>query len=145
MDCTDLSHAYRITFDAICGGTTSDTESFEVWCGAAPTVEAMKTLIMPKTSVDKFITEGWETFSNLFVPAESGPCYIAIQRVSPPEQYSLIIRKILIETTDEVADIPAAPEALGLVSKSDADLTATVTFRLPFRPSPALRFPRMPR
>ncbi len=133
VDCTDLSHAYRITFDAICGGTTSDTESFEVWCGAAPTVEAMKTLIMPKTSVDKFITEGWETFSNLFVPAESGPCYIAIRCVSPPEQYSLIIRKILIETTDEVADIPAAPEALGLVSKSDADLTATVTFRLPLQ------------
>ncbi len=129
--CDDLSHAYRITLDAICGGTTGDDERFEVWCGPEPTVEAMNTLIIPETQVNKFITEGWETFTNLFVPKQSGPCYIAIRAVSPPGQYSLLIRKINIEVTDEVADVPMAPTEVAIVDSSDADLTATVSMVLP--------------
>lgn len=133
VDCNDISHAYRVTFDAICGGTTGKDERFEVWCGNAPTVEAMKTLIVPETQVSEFITAGWETFSNLFVPRQAGPCYIAIRSVSPPNQYSLLIRNIRIEATDQVADVPAAPTDIEVVSKSDANLTATVKFTLPTR------------
>lgn len=131
VDCSDISHAFRLTLDACCGGSANHTESFEVWCGDAPTVEAMTTQIMSKTSVQQFITKGWLTFSNLFVPKSPGPCYIGIRAVSDPEQYSLIIRQIKIEATDEVTDVPVAPEDLTLVSKSDADLTATYSFRLP--------------
>ena len=133
VDCSDISHAYRVTFDAICGGMTGKDERFEVWCGNAPTVEAMKTLIVPETQVSEFITAGWETFSNLFVPRQAGPCYIAIRSVSPPNQYSLLIRNIRIEATDQVADVPAAPTDIEVVSKSDANLTATVKFTLPTR------------
>ncbi len=131
VDCSDISHAFRITFDAVCGGMASSDERFEVWCGSAPTVEAMKTLIIPETAVSNFITEGWETFSNLFLPREAGPCYIAIRAVSPPQSYSLLVRKIKIEATDEPAAVPMAPTDVKLVSKSDADLTATVSFKMP--------------
>jgi len=129
VDCSDLSHAFRITLDAVCGG--SDDESFEVWCGSAPTVEAMKTLIIPETNITRFITDGWYTFSNLFLPKEAGPCYIAVRAVSPPESYSLLIRNINIEKTDELAEVPMAPSELTLVSKSDAELTATMSFKMP--------------
>lgn len=131
VDCSDISHAYRITFDAVCGGMASKDERFEVWCGSAPTLEAMKTLIIPETSVSNFITEGWETFSNLFLPREAGPCYLAIRALSPPNSYSLLIRKIKIEATDEPAAVPMAPTDVKLVEKSDAELTATVSFKMP--------------
>lgn len=131
VDCSDISHAFRLTLDAICGGRSGDDERFEVWCGDAPTVEAMKTLIIPETQVSNFITAGWDTFSNLFVPKTSGPCYIAIRSVSPPQQYSLLIRKIKIEATDEVADIPMAPQGLTVKSTDDAALSAEITFKAP--------------
>lgn len=131
VDCSDISHAFRVTFDAICGGTTGKDERFEVWCGNAPTVEAMTTKIIPETSVSEFITAGWETFSNMFVPRQAGPCYVAIRSVSPPEQYSLLVRNIRIEATDEVADVPAVPTGVEVVSKSDAELYALVKFTLP--------------
>ncbi len=131
VDCSDITHAFRITLDAVCGGMASPDERFEVWCGQAPTVEAMKTLIIPETKVSKFITEGWDTFSNLFLPAEAGPCYIAIRAVTPASGYSLLVRNITIEATDELADVPMAPSDMKLVEKSDADLTVTVSFTMP--------------
>ena len=131
VDCSDLTHAYRVTLDAICGGHTGMDERFEVWCGNAPTPDAMNTLIIPETSISKYITEGWETFSNIFVPKEAGPTYIAIRAVSPPGQYSLIVRKIRIEATDELADVPLAPTDLEVTGVSDADLSVTIRFKVP--------------
>lgn len=131
VNCPDLSRAYRITLDAICGGMTGKDERFEVWCGDAAHPDAMNTLIIPETKVSEFITNGWETFSNKFVPKSAGPTYIAIRAVSPPEQVSLIVRKIIIEQTDEAADVPCAPGELQVLSADDATLKATISFRMP--------------
>lgn len=131
VDCSDISHAFRVSLEACSGGMTSKDERFEVWCGSAPTVEAMNTLIIPETQVSHFITDGWESFSNIFLPKEAGPCYIAIRCVTPASGYSLLVRNINIEATDEVADVPQSPTDMKLIGKSDADLTATVSFRMP--------------
>ncbi|MDE7080324.1 MAG: hypothetical protein K2O78_01525 [Muribaculaceae bacterium] len=131
VNCPDLSHAYRVTLDAICGGMTGKDERFEVWCGNAPDPSAMNTLIIPETKVTEFITEGWETFTNLFVPKESGSTYIAIRAVSPAEQKSLIVRRIIIEATDEVADVAGAPEDLRVERTDDAALQAVISFKTP--------------
>jgi len=133
VDCSDISHAFRLTIDAVCGGMTGKDERFEVWCGSKPAVEAMNTLILPETQVSEFITAGWSTFTNLFVPKTAGPCYIAVRSVSPPEQYSLLVRNIKIEATDEAADIPMAPEKLELKSTDDKALSATISFKAPSR------------
>ena len=133
VDCADLSHAYRVTLEAIAGGSpgVGDEERFEVWCGNAPTPEAMTTLVMPETRVKNYYSDGWEVFSNVFVPKSAGATYVAVRSVSAPDQYSLVVRNIKIEATDIAADVPAAPSDLTLKSKSDADLTATITFTMP--------------
>lgn len=131
VNCPDLTHAYRVTLDAICGGMTGKDERFEVWCGNAPAPSAMNTLIIPETKVTEFITEGWETFSNLFVPKEAGITYIAIRAVSPAVQKSLIVRRIRIEGTEELADVTEAPADLKVENTDDAALTATISFKTP--------------
>lgn len=131
VNCADLTHAYRVTLDAICGGTTGKDERFEVWCGNSPDPAEMTTLVIPETQVTEYITSGWETFSNLFVPRNAGTTYIAIRAVSPPGQYSLIVRNIRIEPTDELADVPASPIDFTVIGKSDPNLTANVSFTMP--------------
>lgn len=131
VDCSDISHPFRISLEACSGGMTSKDERFEVWCGTAPTVEAMNTLVIPETQVSHFISDGWESFSNIFLPKEAGVCYIAIRCVTPASGYSLLIRNINIETTNELADVPQSPTEMKLIDKSDADLTATISFRMP--------------
>lgn len=131
VDCPDLSRAYRVTLDAICGGTTGKDERFEVWCGNESTPEAMNTLIIPETQVTEFITEGWETFSNLFVPKKAGRTYIAIRAVSPADQHSLIVRHITVEATDEPADVPEAPTNFTVTDKDDAALCASISLTMP--------------
>ena len=133
VDCADLSHAYRVTLEAIAGGSpgVGDEERFEVWCGNAPTPEAMTTLVIPETRVKNYYSDGWEVFSNVFVPKSAGATYVAVRAVSEADQYSLVVRNIKIEATDIAADVPAAPSDLTLKSKSDADLTATITFTMP--------------
>lgn len=131
VDCPDLSHAYRVTLDAICGGLTGKDERFEVWCGNEADPEAMNTLIIPETQVTEFITEGWETFTNLFVPKQAGKTFVAIRAVSPADQHSLIVRKITIEATDEPADVPEAPSNFTVTGKNDAELTANISLTIP--------------
>lgn len=131
VDCSDITHAYKITLDAICGGLTGKDERFEVWCGNAPDPKAMNTLIIPETQVTEFITAGWETFSNLFVPKQPGATYVAIRAVSPADQHSLIVRRIIIEPTEEPANVPEAPVNFTVIDKDDASLTATVTLVMP--------------
>lgn len=133
VNCPDLSHAYRVTLDAICGGSIwiGNDERFEVWCGDAPDPASMTTLIMPETKVNNFYEDGFETFSNIFVPKKAGKTYVAIRAVSPPDQYSLVVRNITIEATDEPANVPVAPTNFTVIGKSDADLTATVELTIP--------------
>lgn len=133
VDCPDLGHAYRLTLEAVNGGSkwSGNDEHFEVWCGDEPLPEAMTTPVMPETKVTNLYEEGFETFTNLFVPRRAGKTYVAIRSVSPPDQYSLIIRNITIEATDEPANVPAAPADFKITGKSDADLTAEVTCLIP--------------
>lgn len=135
VDCPDISHAYRVTLQAVNGGSkwSGNDEHFEVWCGDAPQPEAMTTLVMPDTKVNNVYEEGFETFSNLFVPKKPGKTYIAIRSVSPPDQYSLVIHDITVEATDEPANVPAAPSDFRVTGKSDADLTADITLTVPTR------------
>lgn len=129
VNCDDITKAYRVSIDAACGGMTGKDERFEVWAGTEPTVEAMKTLVIPETSVSEFMN--WKTFSNIFAAPAAGPVYVAVRCVSPGEQYSLIVRKIKIEKTDEATAVPSLPTDIKVTGKSDENLTVTVSMKLP--------------
>lgn len=120
---------YQVSLQAARGGYTGQLEYFEVWAGDAPTVEAMTIPVIPKTRAQKF--NEWKEYSGKFAVPKAGTYYVAVRCCSNPDQKDLIVKNIVVSATDEVAAVPASVADLQIVSSSDADLTATVKFRMP--------------
>lgn len=120
---------YEVSLEAARGGYSGSLEYFEVWAGNAPTVEAMTIPVIPKTRAQKF--NEWKEYSGKFAVPKAGTYYIAIRGCSAPDQKDLIVKNITVSATEEVAAVPSSVSDLEIVESSDADLTATLKFKMP--------------
>ncbi len=121
--------AYSLALDAARGGSIGTREYFEVWAGNAPTPEAMTIQIMSKTRAQKYNT--WTEYSALFAVPEPGTYYVAIHGISDPDQKDLIVKNIRISATESNLPVPEKVSEFEVSSSSDADLTATLSFKMP--------------
>ncbi|MCH5221217.1 MAG: hypothetical protein J1F05_02670 [Muribaculaceae bacterium] len=125
---TDADKAYRLSLKAACGGTSGREEYLELWIGTSPVPEDMTIPILSKTQIR---STDWETYDNIFAVPEAGAYYVGIHAVSRANQYALIVRDINVEATDMSSEALRAVDNLKVVSTSDADLTATISFNIP--------------
>lgn len=127
MNFTQCENVYELTLDAAQGGY-SGREHFEVWAGTSPDPASMTIPVIAKTRTKSM---EWTEYSNVFAVPSAGTYYVAVRGVSDPDQYALIVSNITVKATDLKSTMPSAPGSLRCVAASDADLTATISFKLP--------------
>lgn len=88
------------------------TERFEAKVGAAPTVGAMTTTIIPATEVANTVAEDYNGY---FSVAEDGIYYVGIHTISDEYQYYLCLNSLTIEA----GLLPTAPSAPRLAVQPD--------------------------
>ena len=94
---------YTISFDAK-GKYSSDTESFEVLAGMAPSVEALTSVVKEQTD---FQSTTYTTYSMEFQPSTTGTWFIAIHAISAPYKSSITVDNINVSAGVEV--VPPVP------------------------------------
>lgn len=127
VEITDVSAVYQVELEAACSGVPG--EHFEVRAGTAPDASALSIHVIERTKV--LHSDSWCRYSNMFHVDAPGSYYVAVRYDADPDSIGLSVRNITISKTEADASMPSAVTGLIVASTSDADLTASLRFRLP--------------
>ncbi len=113
---------------------TGTVERMGVYVGAAPTVEAMTTTVIPVTEVatvnSKKDLDSYQANTGSFTATSTGLYYLGIHGCSEKDQWSLFVRQFTIEAVG-AATLPSAVTELTGAPDPDAGLSATISFKAP--------------
>lgn len=118
---------YHFAIDAA-SYSTNYPETFEVKMGVEPKVSALKTEVIPSTTVS---STTFSTFENeTLAVEETGYYHIAIHAISAANMWNLLVDNFLIEQA-AAATAPDAVTNFTVVPFDDGTIGATITFDAP--------------